>query len=46
MMIATEKKSNETATRTVTPDEEDETPRRRSFSLRALLPGPYVRYPK
>ncbi|WP_266080413.1 hypothetical protein [Haladaptatus caseinilyticus] len=45
-MIATETNGNEPTTTTVTHETEEETPRRRSFSLRALLPGPYVRYPK
>ncbi|WP_158413712.1 hypothetical protein [Haladaptatus cibarius] len=47
MMIDTETKSKKTKTTEVTQEEADEKPRRRrSFSLRALLPGPYVRYPK
>ncbi|WP_231186941.1 hypothetical protein [Haladaptatus sp. DYF46] len=29
-----------------TEQSDDEKPPRRSYSLRALLPGPYVRYPK
>ncbi|MFB9808245.1 hypothetical protein ACFFQF_25090 [Haladaptatus pallidirubidus] len=45
-MIDTEKKTAETKPTEVTRDEAGEKSRRRSFSLRALLPGPYVRYPK
>jgi len=29
-----------------TEEKDDENPPRRSYSLRALIPGPYVRYPK
>ncbi|WP_458207691.1 hypothetical protein [Haladaptatus sp. NG-SE-30] len=48
-MIGTGTKTEEATTpETARTDEmcQDDEPVRRSFSLRALLPGPYVRYPK